>query len=143
MNAMNKSKINKISIIVLTLAVFICLGPILILYSDFLTFPPILETTEDIKNAVGFFYAPLLMAVLAFSSLILRFHAGSGKLPQYCAWLGLFLSSGLIAWWLTFENGFLPTIFLPIFFLQVVINDIKERKSHNETLTGAGSDLNN
>jgi len=128
MNATTESKINKISIVMLVAAMIYALAAVFVLYPGFLMFPPILETTDDIKYAVGFFYVPLVTAVLALGALALRFRTGSRKLAQLCAQLGLLLSGGLIAWWLTFESGFLPTILLPAFFLLVVINDLKENK---------------
>jgi len=124
-NTINKSRAEKISVIMLTLAVFYCMSSILSLYTSFLTFPPLFETIEDIKFAVGLFYMPFVTAVFAFGSIIMRFRASTRKLSQLFTWLGLILSSGIIAWWLMFESGFLPTIFLPFFFLWAVINDIR------------------
>lgn len=128
MNATTKSKTNKVSVVLLAVAALYGLSTILVLYSGFLSFPPILETTDDIKYAIGFFYVPLVTAVLALGAFVLKFRAGSRKLAQLCAQLGLLLSGGLIAWWLTFESGFLPTIMLPVIFLAVVVNDRKENR---------------
>lgn len=128
MGATTESKTNKTSVVLLATAAIYGLFTILLLYSDFLIFPPILETTDDIKHAVGFFYVPLVTVVLAFGALVLKLRGGSRKLAQLCAQLGLLLSGGLIAWWLAFESGFLPTIMLPLIFLAVVINDLKENR---------------
>lgn len=129
MNATTKSKANnKVSVVLLAVAALYGLSTILVLYSGFLTFPPILETTDDIKYAIGFFYVPLVTVVLALGALVLKMRAGSRKLSERFAQLGLLLSGGLIAWWLTFESGFLPTILLPAFFLVVAINDLKENR---------------
>lgn len=129
MNATTKSKANnKVSVVLLAVAALYGLSTILVLYSGFLTFPPILETTDDIKYAIGFFYVPLVTVVLALGALVLKMRAGSRKLSERFAQLGLLLSGGLIAWWLTFESGFLPTILLPAFFLLVVVDDFKKNK---------------
>ncbi len=129
MNATTKSKANnKVSVVLLAVAALYGLSTILVLYSGFLTFPPILETTDDIKYAIGFFYVPLVTVVLALGALVLKMRAGSRKLSERFTQLGLLLSGGLIAWWLTFESGFLPTILLPAFFLVVAINDLKENR---------------
>ena len=129
MNATTKSKANnKVSVVLLAVAALYGLSTILVLYSGFLTFPPILETTDDIKYAIGFFYVPLVTVVLALGALVLKMRAGSRKLSERFAQIGLLLSGGLIAWWLTFESGFLPTILLPAFFLVVAINDLKENR---------------
>jgi hypothetical protein len=129
MSTTTKSKVNNmVSIVMLVIAALYGLSTILVLYSGFLTFPPILETTDDIKYALGFFYVPLVTVVVALGALALKMRAGSKRLSQRFAQLGLFLSGGLIAWWLTFESGFLPTIFLPAVFLVVVLNDRKENK---------------
>lgn len=128
MGVTTESKTNKISVVLLATAAIYGLFTILLLYSDFLIFPPILETTDDIKNAVGFFYVPLVTVVLAFGALVFKLRAGTKKLAQLCAQLGLLLSGGLIAWWLAFESGFLPTIMLPVIFLAVVVNDLKENR---------------
>ncbi|MEK7563111.1 MAG: hypothetical protein AAB544_01830 [Patescibacteria group bacterium] len=128
MDATIKSKINKTSVVLLATAVIYGLFTIILLYSSFLIFPPILETTDDIKHAVGFFYVPLVTTVLALGALVLKLRAGSKKFAQLCAQLGLLLSGSLIAWWLVFESGFLPTIMLPIIFLAVVVNDLKENR---------------
>ena len=130
MNATTKSKANnKVSVVLLAVAALYGLSTILVLYSGFLTFPPILETTDDIKYAIGFFYVPLVTVVLALGAFVLKMRAaGSRKLSERFAQLGLLLSGGLIAWWLTFESGFLPTILLPAFFLVVAINDLKENR---------------
>lgn len=125
MAATTKPKTNKTSVVMLAAAAIYGLFTILLLYSDFLIFPP---TFDDIKYAVGFFYVPLVTTVLALGAFVLKLRGGSRKLAQLCAQLGLLLSGGLIAWWLTFESGFLPTIVLPAFFLVVVINDLKENK---------------
>ena len=122
-------KTNKTSLVLLAAATIYGLSTILVLYSNFLIFPPILETTDDIKNAIGYFYVPLVASVLALGALLLKLRADSRKLALLCAQLGLILSGGLIAWWLAFESGsFLPTILLPAFFLLVVINDLKENR---------------
>lgn len=130
MNATTKSKANnKVSVVLLAVAALYGLSTILVLYSGFLTFPPILETTDDIKYAIGFFYVPLVTVVLALGAFVLKMRAaGSRKLSERFAQLGLLLSGGLIAWWLTFESGFLPTILLPAFFLLVVVDDFKKNK---------------
>ena len=128
MKTTTEPKTNKTSVVLLAAAAIYGLSTILVLYSGFITFPPILETTNDIKYAIGFFYVPLVTAVLALGALVLKLRAGSRKLAQLCAQLGLLLSGGLIAWWLAFESGFLPIILLPAFFLVVVINDLKENK---------------
>ncbi len=130
MNATTKSKANnKVSVVLLAVAALYGLSTILVLYSGFLTFPPILETTDDIKYAIGFFYVPLVTVVLALGAFVLKMRAaGSRKLSERFAQLGLLLSGGLIAWWLTFESGFLPTILLPAFFVLVVVDDFKKNK---------------
>lgn len=125
MNATTKSKANKASIVLLATAVIYGLFTIVLFYSDFLIFPP---TFDDVKYAVGFFYVPLITVVLALSGFVLKLRAGSRKLSQLCAQLGLLLSGGLIAWWLAFESGFLPAMMLPVIFLAVVINDLKENR---------------
>lgn len=130
MNATTKSKANnKVSVVLLAVAALYGLSTILVLYSGFLTFPPILETTDDIKYAIGFFYVPLVTVVLALGAFVQKMRAaGSRKLSERFAQLGLLLSGGLIAWWLTFESGFLPTILLPAFFVLVVVDDFKKNK---------------
>lgn len=128
MGVTTESKINKTSIALLLAAVIYGLFNIFLLYWDFFIFPPILETTDDIKHAVGIFYMPLVTAMLALGALVLKLRGGSRKLAQLCAQLGLLLSGSLIAWWLAFESGFLPTIMLPVIFLAVVINDLKENR---------------
>lgn len=125
MDAATEPKINKVSAALLATAVIYGLFTILLFHSDFLIFPP---TFDDIKYAAGFFYVPLVTVVLALSALVLKLRAGTKKLAQLCAQLGLLLSGGLIAWWLAFESGFLPTIMLPVIFLAVVVNDLKENK---------------
>ncbi len=130
MNATTKSKANnKVSVVLLAVAALYGLSTILVLYSGFLTFPPILETTDDIKYAIGFFYVPLVTVMLALGAFVQKMRAaGSRKLSERFAQLGLLLSGGLIAWWLTFESGFLPTILLPAFFVLVVVDDFKKNK---------------
>ncbi|HEX9628203.1 MAG TPA: hypothetical protein VGA00_14775 [Acidiferrobacterales bacterium] len=125
MSADDKSKANKTSVALLAVGVIYGLFTILIFYSDFLIFPP---TFDDIKYAVGFFYVPLLTVALALSALVFKLRAGSRKLSHLCAQLGLLLSGGLIAWWHAFESGSLPTLMLPVIFLAVVVNDLKENK---------------
>lgn len=133
MDAATESKTNKVSAALLATAAIYGLSTILIFYWDFLIFPPILETTDDIKYAIGFFYVPLVSTVLALGALLLKLRAGSRKLAQLCAQLGLLLSGGLIAWWLAFESGFLPIILLPVIFLVVVINDLQENTLRSKT----------
>jgi hypothetical protein len=128
MDATTKSKTNKTSVALLAVAVIYGLFTILLFYSNFLIFPP---TFDDIKYAVGFFYAPLVMVALALGALVLKFRAGSRKLSNLCAQLGLLLSGGLLAWWLAFESGFLPTIMLPVIFLAVVVYDLREKGSES------------
>ena|SRR3989338_5656330 len=125
MGITTESKTNKTSVALLAVAVIYGLFTILLFYSDFLILPP---TFDDIKYAVGFFYVPLVTVALALGALVLKLRAGSKKLAQLCAQLGLLLSGGLIAWWLTFESGFLPTIMLPVIFLAVVVYDLKENR---------------
>jgi len=127
MNVTTKSNTGKFSVVVLGAAAIYCLFTVLLLYSGFLSFPPILETIGDVKYALGFFYLPLVMSVLAIVSLVIKLRSGSKKIAQVCAQFGLFLSFCLTVWWLSFERGFFPTILLPAFFLIVVINDYKER----------------
>jgi len=124
MNAPTKT--DKTSIVLLAAAALYGLATILLLYSGFLAFPPRLETTGDIKYAVGFFYAPLLAVALAGCALVFRLRGGSRTIARLSAQLGLLLTGGLLIWWLMFESGFLPAIVLPAFFLLVVVNDLKE-----------------
>jgi hypothetical protein len=128
MDITTEPKTNKTSVALLAVAVIYGLSNILLLYWDFLIFPPILEATDDIKHAIGLFYIPLVTVALASGALILKLQGGSRKRAQLCTQLGLLLSGGLIAWWLTFESGFLPTIMLPGICLAVVVNDLKENR---------------
>jgi len=84
MNATTKSKANnKVSVVLLAVAALYGLATILVLYSGFLTFPPILETTDDIKYAIGFFYVPLVTVVLALGAFVQKMRAaGSRKLSE-------------------------------------------------------------
>lgn len=132
MNVATEAKTDKVSIALLATAAIYGLSTIFIFYWNFLIFPPLLETTDDIKYAIGFFYIPLVSTVVALGALVLKFRAGSRKLARLCAQVGLLLSGSLIAWWLTFEAGFLPTILLPAFFLAVVINDWKENRQSSK-----------
>ena len=125
MGVTTESRTNKTSISLLAAAAIYGLFTILLFYSDFLILPP---TFDDIKYAVGFFYVPLVTVALALDALVLKLRAGSRKLAQLCAQLGLLLSGGLIAWWHAFQSGTLPTLMLPVIFLAVVINDLQENK---------------
>jgi hypothetical protein len=93
MNATAKPKTNKVSVVLLATAAIYGLFTIYLFYSDFLVFPP---TFDDIKYAVGFFYVPLVTAVLALGALVLRLRSGSRTLSYLCAQLGLLLSGGLL-----------------------------------------------
>ena len=125
MSLNNRSRTSKASVTLLATAVIYGLFSILLFYSDFLIVP---LTLEDIKYAIGFFYVPLVTVLLALVALVLKFRARSRKFSQLCVQLGFLLSGGLIAWWLAFESGFLPTVLLPVVFLAVVVNDLKENK---------------
>lgn len=125
----DKSQVNMQSVVLLAIAVIYSLATIIVLY-DFSKLPTqiILETTHHTKYAIGFFYGPLITGLLALSALLLRLRSSSRRPAQLCAQLGLLLSGGLIAWWLVFESGFLPTIILPVIFIVVVVNDLKENR---------------
>lgn len=119
---------NKIRIILLVVAVIYSLFTVSLFYSEFLLSP---QTVDDAKYAVAFLYEPLLVAVLAASALLLMRIRDSIKLSQLCVQLGLFLSAGVLAWWLVFERGLLPTTMMPFIFLSIVMNDMKESRRLN------------
>lgn len=130
-SAEQKLKPNKISIVLLAAAAVYSFVPILVLYSDFSTLPAriIMDTTYNTKYAIGFFYVPLVTAMLAFGAFLLKLRASSTRLAELFAQVGLLLSGCLVGWWVAFESGFLPTILLPALFLLVVINDIADGRS--------------
>ena len=121
---------NKISVVLLGTAAIYGLLTILLLYSNFLRFPPTLETVNDLKYALGFFYLPLVMVVLAVVALVTKLLDGSKIIAQICVQLGLIISVGLTVWWLAFESGLLPAMLLSVIFLFGAIRDHKEKKQN-------------
>ncbi len=115
----------KISAAFLAVGLFSDLFGISVFYSGFLVIPP---TIGDLKFAIGFFYAPLVAAVLALGALILKFRPGLRNAARLLSQVGLIMTGTVVIWWTIFEPGTLPMVMLPIIFLAVVINDWKERK---------------
>ncbi len=134
MNASAKlTATSKLRVFLLASAALYAIATILVLYFGFLTFPPIVETADDVMYAVAFFYAPLSLAILALCALAVRFGVGTTESSRYLALISFLLSLGLAIWWFTFKGKPLPTIVLPAFFLAVVIEDFKERKRSRMT----------
>src|SRR5579863_6394181 len=133
MSISNKSKVNWISISLLAISAIYGLSTILMIYSD-LWQPSRRLTLEMLhypKYAIGDFYFPLAVALLASAAIVFKLKSGFKKFAQRLVQLGLFLTAALTIWWLVFEGGFVPAMFLNIPLLLVLIYDLKENKLHS------------